>query len=55
VLPAPIRVPSLVTRTDEIPRIVDEYARDAVAELRERERRRYKRRSKRRHRVAFTA
>jgi hypothetical protein len=55
VLPAPIRVPSLVTRREEIPRLVDEYARDAVAELRERERRRYKRRSPRRHKVAFTA
>jgi hypothetical protein len=55
VLPVPIRVPSLLTRTDDIPRIVDEYARDAVAELRERERCRYKRRSPRRHRVGFTA
>jgi len=33
-LPAPIRVPSLTVRTDELPRIVDEYAVDAVAELR---------------------
>ena len=55
VLPVPIRVPSLVTRADEIPRIVDEYARDAVAELRERERIRYKRRGPRRRRVSFTA
>jgi len=55
VLPAPIRVPSLVTRTEELPRIVEEYARDAVAELRERERSRYKRRAPRRRRVSFTA
>jgi hypothetical protein len=40
VLPAPIRVPSLLTRTEELPRIVDEYARDAVEELRSREERR---------------
>ena len=33
-LPAPIRVPSLRVRTDELSRIVDEYAIDAVAELR---------------------
>jgi len=33
-LPVPIRVPSLAVRTDELPRIVDEYAIDAVAELR---------------------
>jgi hypothetical protein len=32
-LPAPIRVPSLAVRTDELPRIVDEYAADAVDEL----------------------
>ena len=32
-LPVPIRVPSLRVRTDELPRIVDEYAKDAVAEL----------------------
>jgi len=32
-LPAPIRVPSLAVRTDELPRIVDEYAVDAVDEL----------------------
>jgi len=33
-LPAPIRVPSLRTRAKELPRIVDEYAADAIAELR---------------------
>jgi hypothetical protein len=33
-LPVPLRVPSLTVRTDELPRIVDEYAVDAVAELR---------------------
>jgi hypothetical protein len=33
-LPAPIRVPSLRVRTHELPRIVDEYAVDAIAELR---------------------
>jgi hypothetical protein len=32
-LPVPIGVPSLAVRTDELPRIVDEYAIDAVAEL----------------------
>ena len=32
-LPVPIRVPSLRTRTNELPRIVDEYAADAIAEL----------------------
>jgi hypothetical protein len=32
-LPVPIRVPSLRTRTSELPRIVDEYALDATAEL----------------------
>jgi hypothetical protein len=32
-LPVPIRVPSLAVRTDELPRIVDEYAVDAVDEL----------------------
>jgi len=32
-LPVPIRVPSLRTRTDELPRIVDEYAADAIAKL----------------------
>lgn len=37
VLPAPIRVPSLVTRSEEVPRVVDEYANDAIAELRARE------------------
>jgi hypothetical protein len=31
--PIPIRVPSLRARTDELPRIVKEYAIDAVAEL----------------------
>ena len=34
ILPAPIRIPSLRVRTDELPRIIDEYAVDAVAELR---------------------
>jgi hypothetical protein len=33
-LPVPIRVPSLRVRTDELPRIVDEYALDAITELR---------------------
>jgi len=37
VLPAPIRVPPLTTRTKELPRIVDEYAADAIAELGARE------------------
>jgi len=32
-LPVPIRVPSRRTRTAELPRIVDEYAADAIAEL----------------------
>jgi hypothetical protein len=32
-LPVPIRVPSLATRASELPRIVDEYARDAIKEL----------------------
>jgi len=32
-LPVPIRVPSLRVRTDELPRIVEEFAVDAVAEL----------------------
>jgi hypothetical protein len=32
-LPVPIRVPSLRTRTDELPRIIDEYALDAIAAL----------------------
>jgi hypothetical protein len=32
-LPVPIRVPSLRTRAKELSRIVDEYARDAIAEL----------------------
>ena len=30
VLPAPIRVPSLVTRSKELPRIVDEFVIDAL-------------------------
>jgi hypothetical protein len=34
ILPVPIRVPSLRVRTDELPRIVDEYAVDAITELR---------------------
>ena len=33
-LPVPIRVPSLITRVSELPRIVDEYAADALKELR---------------------
>jgi hypothetical protein len=33
VRPAPIRVPPLAARTAELSRIIDEYARDAVAEL----------------------
>jgi len=37
VLPAPIRIPSLKTRTKELPRIIDEYGADAVAELRVRQ------------------
>jgi hypothetical protein len=37
VRPAPIRIPSLKTRTKELPRIVDEYGADAVAELRVRQ------------------
>jgi len=32
-LPVPIQVPRLATRTRELPRIIDEYARDATAEL----------------------
>lgn len=32
-LPIPIRVPPLRTRIGELPRIVDEYAADAIAEL----------------------
>jgi hypothetical protein len=35
--PVPVRVPSLRTRTKELPRIVKEYARDAIAELRARD------------------
>jgi hypothetical protein len=37
VRPAPIRIPSLKTRTKELPRIIDEYGADAVAELRVRQ------------------
>src|SRR5262249_7628416 len=33
-LPVPILVPSLLTRMSELPRIVDEYAADALKELR---------------------
>jgi hypothetical protein len=33
VLPAPIRVPPLSARTSELPRIVDEYALDAIRDL----------------------
>jgi hypothetical protein len=33
VLPPPIRVPSLRTRAKELPRIIDEYGRDAEREL----------------------
>jgi hypothetical protein len=36
-LPIPIRVPPLRARVGELPRIVDEYAVDAVAELSARE------------------
>jgi hypothetical protein len=32
-LPVPIRVPSLRTRTKELPRIIDEYAAEAIHEL----------------------
>jgi hypothetical protein len=32
-LPVPIRVPSLRTRTKELPRIIDQYAADAIHEL----------------------
>jgi ActR/RegA family two-component response regulator len=32
-VPAPIHIPSLRARAGELPRIVDEYARDAAAEL----------------------
>jgi hypothetical protein len=32
-LPVPIRVPSLRTRTKELPRIIDEYATEAIHEL----------------------
>lgn len=32
-LPVPIRIPSLIVRTHELPQIVDAYAVDAVAEL----------------------
>jgi len=37
VRPAPIRIPSLKARTKELPRIIDEYGADAVAELRVRQ------------------
>ena len=37
ILPTPIRIPSLRTRMDELPRIIDEYGHDAVVELRARE------------------
>jgi hypothetical protein len=33
VVPAPIRLPSLADRSRELPRIVDEYALDAIAAL----------------------
>jgi hypothetical protein len=33
VLPRPFRVPSLATRASEVPRIVDEYAQDAIERL----------------------
>jgi hypothetical protein len=33
-LPVPIRVPSLIVRVHELPQIVDEFAIDAIAELR---------------------
>jgi hypothetical protein len=33
VLPAPIQIPSLVDRAQELPRIIEEYATDAVAML----------------------
>jgi hypothetical protein len=33
ILPVPIRVPALRTRAKDLPRIVDEYAADAIAEL----------------------
>jgi hypothetical protein len=36
-LPVPIRVPSLATRKKELPRIVDEYAADALKDLRARD------------------
>lgn len=32
-VPAPVHIPSLKARASELPRIVDEYARDAAAEL----------------------
>jgi DNA-binding NtrC family response regulator len=37
VVPAAIRLPSLSNRADELPRIVDEYACDALASMRARE------------------
>jgi DNA-binding protein Fis len=36
-LPVPILVPSLITRMSEVPRIIDEYAADAIKELGARE------------------
>jgi hypothetical protein len=33
VIPAPIRIPPIETRKRELPRIVDEYAADAIAAL----------------------
>ena len=31
--PSPIRIPSLITRKKDLPRVVDEYARDAITAL----------------------
>jgi transcriptional regulator with GAF, ATPase, and Fis domain len=36
VMPAPIQFPSLTERAGELPRIVDEYAQDAITALRAR-------------------
>lgn len=33
ILPVPIQVPPISTRTDDLPRIIDEYALDAIAAL----------------------
>lgn len=33
ILPAPVVIPPLNTRASELPRIIDEYAADAVQEL----------------------